>query len=485
MRTKASIFTTLFLLTAGVSLLPGIAHGAGTINGRAVTAIHDIASPVWDAALQPTQNRSKLVVVTVSNGAVTSTDTILRNQCISHPTWSFDGTRIVFAGDGKGMYIVDADGKNMKTIWSDMVFGFGSDMQNISWPAIDGGKWVYFHRKDATHGGEGTCAIWRVNVEDTTKKEMIFDYMPGDNWCTGVGACMRRWSVSADATYAVYHVYMLRQNNMGPDGGPHFFPQLSNGRLAVPQCVDPGNYCDYGCNLAVSASGKYIYHFEGSHTGIYFHKWNHAQTGPGTQTGFLNIGTGASGSLDQFKDIETWLQPATIADKESFACVIWDRGAANSDKIVTTIVGYRYTADYMEGSSGGNGVIIDWVDKKATLITNNPKPPVTNPLPNGQKLKVIEPPDFFVTGGKSGCYEDSAGNWIPVPGATAVRDAGNRSGLFPASAFARTAVYYDIRGARIGAAGPGSRSAAVQTRRGVYLLVGQGTPRKSVGLMDK
>jgi hypothetical protein len=364
-----------------------------------------------------------------------------------------------------------------------MVFGFASDMQNISWPAIDGGKWVYFHRKDNTHGGEGTCAIWRVNVEDTTTKQEVFDYMPGDKWCTGVGACMRRWSASADAKYAVYHVYICP---LGGDSGPHLFPQINNGRLVAPTCVDPGNYCDFGCNTAISASGNWMYNFWGSHTGIYMHKWNHAQTAPGTVTGFLNIGTGAFGSVDLFKDIVPGLAPATIADKEEFGCLIWNRGAANSDKIVTAIAGYRYTADYMEGSSGANGLIIDWVDKKATLITNNPKPPVINPLPNGQKLKVIEPPDFFVTGGKIGCYEDSAGNWIPVPGAaTVVRDAGNRSGLLPASVFERTAVYYDIRGARIGATGPGSRSAAVQSRRGVYVLVGQGTPRKSVGLMDK
>lgn len=371
MRTTRSICIAPFLMTAALSILPsGIAHGA--LNGKAVTVVQTIVSPFYG-----TQSaiRSRLIVVNVSNSAVARTDTILREPMLVHPTWSFDGTRIAFYRFGHGIAVVDADGKNLRDVWSGPAFGAENDVANISWPGTDSGKWIYFH-KSQNSGNEGTGEIWKVNVNDTAQKSLVCDYLPATAWCAQ-GACLRRWSLTPDAKYAVIHCY--ENGNVVP----HLFPpQNNNAMLTAPTCVPTGDgnkNCSFwgDCNPSLSASGNILYHFGGAHTQIYANWWNHTPTSasPNTITYSFTIGTGPSGSLDQYKDVETWLAPS--AAKDAMQCFIWPRGAANSDKIVTSIVANRYGAEYWHNSCGGNIVVANWKDRNAVMVTNNPLLPLS------------------------------------------------------------------------------------------------------------
>jgi hypothetical protein len=485
MKAKASIFTTFLLLIGGVSLLPGTAYGA--INGKAAAVIQLVREPTWGE--QPPM-QSKLLVVTINNGTIAKTDTILRDSIIVHPTWSFDGTRIAFFRPRHGISIVNADGTNLHDVWRGMAYPLGSGQTVLSWPGVDSGKWIYFQKIDTEHG-VGNGEIWRVNVNDTTQKQMMFDYIPGSAWCS-VGACLQRWAVSANARYAIYHCYdIIKTIGVGCDAYTHLFPEMKDGKILSPQCIGG---CDYGCNVAISAGGNWMYHFSGSHTGIYFHRWIHTGPEPGQQTDLLTIGTGPFGTLDLFKDIMPMLSKSNgaLCQAGSLQSLIWPRSAVNSDKIFTVNASYRYTAEYLLGTIA---LIINWKDKQGVVAATYPKHPFspgTNVFPTGDTILCAEPCNFYVTGGPAGCYEDTSGKWIDivsnqVVGVGNAPKRGPGGNRVPGNGMVDL---YRLNGTRIGTIGsdrlrsgisgkPG-RGAYLVVSRGTYAISGPGAPAKAM-----
>jgi hypothetical protein len=476
-------------LFAAAMIAVYVCGGSFAMNGRSATAVYLMQEP-WTFPPNP----GRLIVSTISGTSVTRTDTLLRGIRFFYPTWSPDGKRIAFfSNGGGGLSIIDADGKNRRTVatmadWRKNS-GQGEELEQfITWSAIDGGKWIYYHRPcpgdtavDCIMQGSGE--IWKVNVDDTSQNIMICDYKKL-NQCQ-----LSRYSLSADAKYAICHVggmadgAQLQQLGFTPVGViSHEFPPQVNPstgwidpNLTEPACAISDCRIHFGaCNSALSASGNIIYHFYGGHCQLYASYWNHAAK---TQSGFgtLKIGTGLDNSLDEYRDVEVWMKN----DPRAGDVFIWPRGS-NSDKIVNVLTGYRYTASYAD-AQGCNHLVINWKDKEAVSATNNPRG-----SSNGSAYWIAGPSDFRVDGGPDGCYQDTAGRWINEITGVIKQNANPAPASFvrAPSALSGTVAVYNLAGVRVGMADIGTPIPRVraQIRLGAYIVAGNGVAEKAVVL---
>lgn len=448
------------LLCGGLAFLM-FTQGAFALTGKAAVVIGQRNF----TTRQRIANSSKLLVVYVNNNVVTRTDTILRGD-IFRSKWSFDGRRIAFYRNGFGVSIIDADGQNLRSVapmvnWPDVRYE-----QAIAWPGIDSGKWVYYHHSDncptCTYGGNGQ--IWRVNVNDTSRKELLCDLKRKDsNQIRDNGV-----SISCDAKYAAMEMWgspeELGYPNVSHLIAFNFPPQVEPGTGFVTKMTQlnaSGSPFSGGCNVAMSASGNILYNFQGMHTCIYASRWNHTSNTSQTYT----IGTGGTGTLDLFKDIE----PALNSPWGPGECVTSIQGAGNSDQVIVAINFWQYGVGVGERES--NQMIVNWKAKEAVYTTHFPD---TRNLPGGKAniFFFADIGDFWVDGGPANPgtkYQDIDGNWIQVPGAVAVdntmKKISARWGL--AKAIEGKATMYDVTGKRLGCA---SGMSAIAGRSGVFLI---------------
>lgn len=442
-----------------VILLLALVSSVCALNGKAVAVVSNFLSPVDGS--QASDVSRMIVVTTQSVGNVTSnvkTDTILRGRMF-YPMWSFDGTRIAFYKDGAGVCVVNADGSNLRTVARTVDWGREDWFYNLSWPGIDGGKWIYYH-KTCNSGcfRNGSGEIWKVNVDDTAQKSMICDYTksnvqiePGIPW-------FGRFQLSADAKYAAIHaggvpslaVWGYRNGCIPHEFPPKVIPgttQIDPG-LTEPACDNCGGYRG-ACNTGLSTSGNIFFHFDGAHTVIYANYWNHAAK---TINGRYDIGTGPWGSLDMDKDLDPWISTgAGMGD-----CLVWPKGSSNSDRVVSVLTGWKYGDMY--SPTGSNLIIADWKDKKAAMVTNNPRPNLFKNaqgqemswVVEGDRYWVAEPGDFWVAGGPAGCYEAIDGSWVNVQTGQ-VTNVDNRSRNVNGTRTAiRPVAIYTLTGTRLG-----------------------------------
>jgi hypothetical protein len=466
-----------------VLLLLTLAAGAWALNGKAVTVVSNFLAPVDGA--QAADVSRMIVVTTQTTGNVTSiakTDTILRGRMF-YPMWSFDGARIAFYKEGSGLCMVDANGQNLKVLAKMVDWGREDGFYNLSWPGADNGKWIYYV-KTCNVGcfRNSSGEVWKVNVDDTTQKSMVCDYTKSNDLISPGIPWFGRFQLSADAKYAAIHA------GGGPSDAvwgyangciPHEFPpkfkpgttQIDPG-LSEPACT-LGYSCDYrgACNTGLSASGSFFYHFSGGHDAIYVNYW---YTKSKKISGRYDIGTGAWGSLNMHKDIEPWLSTGPGLG----GCLVWPKGSSNSDRVVCVLSGWAYGDMY--SPTGSNFVVADWKDKKAAMITNNPKP--TIPVPGGSRYWVAEPGDFWVSGGPANCYQDSAGRWIDVNTGlpTHISNQPSISRSSANAAIQGPVAIYSLRGSRVGTY---NSQHAMQRhcpgiRKGTYIAVGHHSPAR-------
>jgi hypothetical protein len=457
-------------LTAALAILC-VGSSLFAMEGKAVTSIMYMLAPFYDS--QPAE-RSKLIVATISGNPtsrnrVVKTDTLLKGGPFYRPTFNINGDHIAFFRKGGGLSVIKTNGDSLRTVaktadwtWNN---GEGDDGIFIQWPSADGGKWIYYHRpcgsgEDCNMGLSGE--IWKVNVNDTTQKSMVCDYTPSCN----TPGYIARWVLSTDARRSVAHA-VAGGCSIFDRIRPHLFPPQGSPLQPNPQLTEPtctgttqATACYYSgsCNAALSPSGNIFYMFYGGHTQLYAHRWTYS---PNT-IGRDSIGTGPSGSLDQYKDVETWLLPS---DKQYIGGTFcYPRASCNSDQIVTIPCLYRYGAEYTHNSEGSNLVVANWKDKEAVFATHNPdmRNPGAGSIVAGQYFWFVEPGDFWLQppSGVNGGYEDRDGNWV---GATYVNMNGR--GKFDARigrAVSRGAAsLYDLRGRPLGTLKAATRQSAV------------------------
>jgi hypothetical protein len=430
------------------STILSMTAGTFAMNGKAVAVV---------TLMNGATNTSRLIVATISSNVVTKVDTIVRGTAgkpLFIPTFCLDGSKIAFFQSGAGVSVVDATGGNLHTVAKTADWGGLSVQDHLSWPAIDGSKWIYYHKPGAK--GE----IWKVNVLDTTQNFLVCDYIKG-----ATGSNFQNWSLSADGKYCAMRALGTWAQDpagyIGYNGGiwPHTFPPKVNTSTGWidPALTAPSICCNLNseCNVGISASGNLLCHFSGQHTAVYGVTWNHAAA----TTAGNNPRT-----LFTLANIEGWIKPSPVMSNPGIGdSFLRPRGSSNSDKIFTAIVNWPY-AEY--NTDGSNLIVANWKDQEAAIVTNNP---------NTSPRWIVDPGDFWADGGSASTYQDVNGAWVTLNTGVerGIGDAHSTSRLKKSGAHENTALY-SITGKRISGFFKGDRCSSV----GAYIAIGRNAGEK-------
>jgi hypothetical protein len=312
--------------------------------------------------------RGQLVKFTIKGDTVFACDTIHRfsSGLAQYPALNMEGTKAVFYRWGTSVAkssntdvlatttkkdsiaVIDL-ATNTVTNLCELTSHPGFDAA-LDWPA---GDWVYYGMPvyDATvqDGGKTQSyyverTIYKVNV-NTRENIMVTTPKPGTSSCS-----LRRFSLTDDNAYCAVEL----KNGVG--GNYLFGFPPPNGNISSSPILGQLP----GCNVGVSASGTYAgNYYAGYHQEIYVSKVNrHAGNG------YNDFPTAATPSLT---DVKNWdahhRTPGCGAE-----CIRW---SCNSDKWVLEQSGLIAHASDM--CYGSNQVLVNWVDKKAIVTSNNPK----------------------------------------------------------------------------------------------------------------
>jgi hypothetical protein len=219
-----------------------------------------------------------------------------------------------------------------------------------------------------------------------------------------------------------------------------------------------------GCNAAISASGNILYNFQGAHTSIYASIWDHNAM---TATKYT-IGTGSSGSLDLFKDVEPVLHSPWGAGE----CFTNPQGSCNSDQVIVAINFWEYGVGVGERES--NQIIMNWKTKEAVYTTRFPD---TRLSPGGKMANFFyaDMGDFWVDGGAANPgnkYQTVDGSWIEIPGAVAVHNISekNQVSWMPERAISGNVAMYSVVGKRLSGDAGTSAAFAMSHHNGIFLI---------------
>jgi len=394
-------------------------------------------------------------LVTISNGAVSKTETIYRRSqgLGQYPTFDVEAKRVAFyryslapqAGDDVG-YASDVElwgsgkcpgrlgsagsGADGGTSYVSIINRDGTGLQNLvalrdqpySEMPLDWAhnNWIYYvnpkvgSRDDYRLNDE----IRRVNV--TTHADELVYSLPS--------SCKfwRRLELSRDGKYAGVQTYP-QTDNCSPGIGYDL-----NGVIPFPPAngVFPAQICSFeGCNASLSPSGAYgSNYFAGAHTEFFLNKINHTPT---ECTGMDAVALFDKSPYTWFQvygDINAWLPSPKFTGSESCEVMRW---AANSDKWVLQTV----------YSGAGNSVAANWIDKTAILVTDNPK------TSGGGVRYGNKTGDMWVDGGAEniGKWEDTTGVWHAIPGYTPTSIMESRQDAINC----RAGVFFSATGSRI------------------------------------
>lgn len=410
-----------------------------------------------------TSKVSRLILANVSDNSFTS-DTIVRNDAggMYFPTFNLDGTRIAFYKNGAGVCVYDLANKSLRTVARVPDAAHRSAI--LAWPGSAGGMWVYYQVPcSSCRLCQSSGAIWKVNVDDTTKKSLVCDYAKWDT-----SQWIQRWSLSADGRYSVVHAGTIPGDPTVFGGGiAHAFPPLFDAAYGSwnPMLTAVKNCCIFQneCNQGIMASGKLLLHFSGQHNAVYGENWDHttnAEASRSPRAYFTQSG------------LETWLaagpgpSPAG-GDGE----LMWPRGASNSDRIMTVL----YWTCCQNETAGDNLAVVNWKVGQAVSATKCV----------ASTGWWAEPGDFHLDGGPANSYQTEDGSWVAVPPSVHIRrgSEGMQSGIAGGIA-ARTVTIYNLRGARAAAfdASASTWNKRTALDRGLYIVCGRGITEKAVML---
>jgi len=409
------------------------AYNGKNVNARTVSVQWRFTKWFYSGGGCPECNESQvydgsICVYTITNAAVTKTDTIYKRELglAQYANFDLTGNRIAFFRKGvapSGSSLVQVNGgKNYISI----INANGSGLVNLceipgepgrdealDWPA---GEWIYYvcpkSPADATAaGGSGntnSVDIWKVNAVSGVNQR-VCDFSGGAG-----GKCQywRRFSLDLGAAHmAGQSTSFYGCTDAGTFSGGNAlwnFPpancSLSSGFL----CSHPA------CNIAISPSGALIgTYFAGSHNELFINGTDPAKPNP---DGFA-ARCGIDIASPTLSELASWAGASVGSGCEHIG---W---AVNSDKWALQEVGWVAHADQL--AFGSNQVAANWVDQVAINISRNPPSALTSGNePSGiawnnatGDMWINDP----VNNPNKNRYEDLQGVWHDAPGATIVQ----------------------------------------------------------------
>ncbi len=341
------------------------------VNGTAISAVmrEGDRNVVYECRLarygrqSNTIHPGKIVRMRIENSKVTSCDTIYKKTWGRYPTFNANGSRIAFfrysSETGLSNYdasteklsvsVMDPNGTNVKDLYTFSTYE--KEYLSMDWPV---GDWVYFQGMD-----EHT--IYKINVTNPGEAQKVTDY------CS-----FRKWDLNLNGT--VSGLQTPTQSTCGYGNYLHQFPPNA-------ASIGGSQICKFGgCNIATSPSGKYS---------GFFSNTSHDR---------MRMGDAQSCESDivLVSEMEQWCGEKLGQSQD------WPRWSCNSDKWVSTMVGNKIAVN----QTGGNQVLVNWVDKEAIKVSRNRHDINRN---TGQIRIWNTAGDFAVDGIGYGCYESIDG----------------------------------------------------------------------------
>jgi hypothetical protein len=339
-----------------------------------------------------------IVKATIQNTQVSRVDTLvsIKTAMCQYPAISTDGKNVAFYrwkyyADGNTLRqsgsnyvaVINANGGTIRNLVA--LSGDPGYDATLDWPS-DG--WIYYVKPRAAGGSywdrEG-YEIWKVNpyAADPASTSQLAYSIPA-------GGYIRRFSLSQQANRMAMQVYCM------PNQQCQTINQL--------QCFPPPSYAGCvlfgagGCNMKISASGKFEGHFGGG-----THDNTEINGDDGTGKFSMVGGCSWTNSRCSIWNGFKWSGFDMSAPGPGVEQICW---SSNSDKWVCENVMWKYSCQ----SCGTNQMLINWKDGQAIFPLRLPY--TANPTNENPSLNAfagdmwIQPPashDY--------AYEDSLGAW--------------------------------------------------------------------------
>jgi len=366
---KSLLFWKILLLM--LSCLSGIASGVDGFlvstamrNGQDKSEIPEL--PLGKSGRQGNMIRAgKICLARVRNSIVTPYDTIYSATFGRYPTISPDGKKIAFLRyesyiDKNGILqnadgpihvsIMDTTGKNVVDL---VTMSHQKAHCSLDWPL---GEWIYYQPL-------GENAIYRVHTKTPSKVEKVTEYCSFRKFDLNLSGAVAGLQTPAGSTCGYGNIL-------------HTFPP------AEP-AIGKSLICKFsGCNIATSPSGKYTGSFSN------------------TSHNKIQIGKAA----DCSKHALTVLEMEQLSGKPLGGSQDWPRWSVNSDKWVISMIGARINVV----ETGGNQVLINWVDREVIKISDN----AFNGNFREKTVYWNTAGDFYLTSIPKGHYEDVHGTIV-------------------------------------------------------------------------
>jgi len=339
---------------------------SGGFDGFAVSAAYRYGQKNW-APLVPESDdpamKGRLCKFTIQNSKVVSCDTIFYGMG-QYPAISWDGKRVAFFRYGiyrsnKGntleglqnpatarLAVGQTGTDTLYGSWSDawisVVEANGSirnvvklpcrpgEENAIDWPV---GDWIYYACPSTSRSDRQSTEIRRVNV--TTGQDLSVR--------SGIGSYVRRMTVTLDSRATAVQA-------LGSANDVFSLPGYSSVE-GFP-----------ACNVSISGSGKYVGHYMGGRhleVILYLLDAQYKSTGLEQQPSLWDMANWNAGMCFTTADVDTVVGCEVIH---------W---SVNSDKWLTQSMGWHGHAGNL--ISGGNGILMNRVDREALCVSTNPR----------------------------------------------------------------------------------------------------------------
>jgi hypothetical protein len=394
--TRTAIFAVATLIFA-VLIFSSPSRGA---DGFAVSTAYRYGQKNW-APLVPESDdpamKGRICKFTIKNSKVVKCDTIFYGMG-QYPAISWDGKRVAFFRYGiyrsnigntlEGLQnpvttrlaIGQTGTDTLCGSWSDSwvsVIEANGSIRNIvklpvrpgeenaiDWPV---GDWIYYACPSTGRADRQSTEIRRVNV--ATGQDLSVR--------SGISPYVRRMTVTLDSRAVAVQC---------PANSIYSLPGYSS-LVGFP-----------ACNVAISGSAGYVGHYMGGRhceVILYHLDTQYKSTGLEQQPSLWDMANWNADMCFNTQDVDTVIGCEVIH---------W---SVNSDQWLTQSMGWHGHAGNL--IRGGNGVLMNWVDREALCIGNNPRIYGVDPLYYGNNGG-----DFFLDL-PVGRYEDSTGRLVLMP----------------------------------------------------------------------